>query len=1036
MGKIKDKSLKIKEYGEKFISEANDIISSFGKKLSDGIELSHKDIVAKLTPLFGVDALAALSFDRNNVTYKIDSKTQVKYSLTYMGYKEDIIVNEYTGQTEYSFYLDTNGLEVVNEYGSYFLADENGKHRASIGDIIIFTADEKNNTFAEMTVEPVTERERYKLTIKIDPEYLRDEKTAYPITIDPTLEIYYDTPDTADGNAIQDIMLAEKKTYSSTGTSLFVGKGETAGKIRTVMNFPGLLANGITSKYISSAHIRIRDLMCEQESILIQCYEYTGSAWAESAPPTWENGGNKYGELLDERYVFYGNGNTNGSSHAYAFDITKAAKKWAAGKASPYQGIMFKATNAVENGSAVAYKTFASFNKSSYQPRLVVNYLDISGISDFYTYDSKTLGDNLTIYTGHKYGTLTAVYNFPVNAGDFPLDVSYVYNSTEKGVPFYASRGLNEADYGSYGTGWKLSLAELLRPEPSLTNTFSYIYIDGTGVEYTLSYKSAGKFDNTEIGAELTVGTDTSVLKLADGTERTFSNTNYNILSLKKDDTVYKYNYTGKRLSSISKEGKTLLSFTYSSVNLIGINGYSIEYANNTVKAIKDKYGNPCTFAETSNSVTFTDVLSEYAYSYTLTNGRVTDIKYYRSAAENLISEEAVTYSSNATVYANTATVQDANDPDDVSTKYVFDHEGRTVDMIVTSADGSIIYDAQKYDYDENKTGASIAGAESSNLITNNIFSDTTGWTGAALSTDKALFSNQSAKLVPGQQMYYSIALQPGDYVLSAYINTLLLGKVDNGEAGGFKLDVLNSASNVVAQSDNLYLIDTMETENGTSVDKWVRVFLPFTIDTSGDYKLRFSSVNTFGNLYVDCVRLEKGKTPTTFNLLSNSDFENGITGWSGGINGSNNMFGNGCIAVAPNYTAYKTLYFHQPSNSSFTVSGWCSAPNGISENVEIQLTINYSNNIMQRISMPFTDFVSGKQFAAYTAESPITTESLYINYVTIGVYNGSKSSMSFDNLLLSFGDEVAEEVPEKKAIIPQDLSLPLTMTVPVRSAI
>ena len=125
--------------------------------------------------------------------------------------KEDIIVSEYTGQTEYSFVLETNGLAVTEQYGSYFLTDGDGNVKATIGDVIIFTADERNNTLAGMTVETLEENQRYRLTIVIDPEYLSDEKTVYPITIDPTLELYYDTPATSEGRAIEDIMIAQSK---------------------------------------------------------------------------------------------------------------------------------------------------------------------------------------------------------------------------------------------------------------------------------------------------------------------------------------------------------------------------------------------------------------------------------------------------------------------------------------------------------------------------------------------------------------------------------------------------------------------------------------------------------------------------------------------------------------------------------------------------------------------------------------------------------------------------------------------------------
>ena len=106
-----------------------------------------------------------------------------------MGFKEDIIVSRYTGQTEFEFVLETNGLTLHNENGSYVLKDSTGVIKAALGEIIIFTADEMNNTTGIMTAETVKAGEQYMLTIEIDASWLADEKTKYPIVIDPTVSI-------------------------------------------------------------------------------------------------------------------------------------------------------------------------------------------------------------------------------------------------------------------------------------------------------------------------------------------------------------------------------------------------------------------------------------------------------------------------------------------------------------------------------------------------------------------------------------------------------------------------------------------------------------------------------------------------------------------------------------------------------------------------------------------------------------------------------------------------------------------------------
>lgn len=194
-GSVRDISLDIKsKTGGGFVTADHEITTTFKRKLSDGISLTYDDIAVRLVPQIsaGTQPLATLSSDSKKVTYMMNDITSFVYELTYTGFKEDIVVEEYTGQTEYEFTLYTNGLTLCEEYGSYYLADAEGNVEAPIGDIIIFTADERNNTMGSMTYQTVRANQEYVLTIHIDADYLADENTVYPIRIDPTIEINYD----------------------------------------------------------------------------------------------------------------------------------------------------------------------------------------------------------------------------------------------------------------------------------------------------------------------------------------------------------------------------------------------------------------------------------------------------------------------------------------------------------------------------------------------------------------------------------------------------------------------------------------------------------------------------------------------------------------------------------------------------------------------------------------------------------------------------------------------------------------------------
>lgn len=163
-GETRDISLEISKCKDgSFKSTDHMIKASFGNDISEGIGLEYDDVRIEMTAKAESNekAKAGLSDDGKKLTYAVDDKTSYVYSLTYCGIKEDIVVNEYTGQTEYEFTLDTNGLHPVKIDDSVFLADNDEEIKASIGDIIIFTADNRNNAFGELQFETVEENGEY-----------------------------------------------------------------------------------------------------------------------------------------------------------------------------------------------------------------------------------------------------------------------------------------------------------------------------------------------------------------------------------------------------------------------------------------------------------------------------------------------------------------------------------------------------------------------------------------------------------------------------------------------------------------------------------------------------------------------------------------------------------------------------------------------------------------------------------------------------------------------------------------------------------
>jgi len=168
-GAIRDISLEISSNKDGSFYAADHMVDAyFGSSITDGIDLEYNDVKISMKVLDANENVSVdISDDGKKLTYAVDNKTSYVYSLTYLGIKEDIVVSEYTGQTEYEFTLYTNGLTLIEEYGAYYLADAEGNIEATIGDIIVFTSDERNNTMGSMTYETVVANQEYVLTIHL-----------------------------------------------------------------------------------------------------------------------------------------------------------------------------------------------------------------------------------------------------------------------------------------------------------------------------------------------------------------------------------------------------------------------------------------------------------------------------------------------------------------------------------------------------------------------------------------------------------------------------------------------------------------------------------------------------------------------------------------------------------------------------------------------------------------------------------------------------------------------------------------------------
>lgn len=435
-GNIKDKTKEIVKFENGFKSVDNDIVSVFGENAKEGTTLSYQDVNINIGYLSNEEKYAhsKASLVNDIVKYKIEPGVVLESSLTYMGIKESVVVKKNADKNSFNFIVNTNGLFLTKgENEEIYFVDKYGNKKAYIGEVLVRSKDEKHNSFANITISTITESELYELTINITDDYYQNDNVNFPVEIETTIEIV----SSSNERSIPDIQDA---TINSTGGtdgssgSLYIGKRANYGVSRILMSFPGLDLSIIDDvSQIASAHIEMRDLMCQESAMTISCHTFTGNDWDESTV-TWSNANpNSYvSSALSSKSISYDSGATLDPVHRYSFDITDAVIGWKSGTYSQSKGVIFKPNSSVENGSTYISKTFASFNRSEYQPSLTLTYYPLTKTLDSGYYRIKSVYSNkyLTV-SGHN------VMQYDEIPGSAIQKWKVVYAGTAIGTGYY-----------------------------------------------------------------------------------------------------------------------------------------------------------------------------------------------------------------------------------------------------------------------------------------------------------------------------------------------------------------------------------------------------------------------------------------------------------------------------------------------------------------------------------------------------------------------------------------------------------------------
>ncbi|MER6366547.1 ricin-type beta-trefoil lectin domain protein [Kitasatospora sp. NPDC001527] len=261
--------------------------------------------------------------------------------------------------------LDTTGLNVaVQQDGSIQLVDKaSGKPAVKIPSPVMWDAAVDPASLEHLNRAPVTMEVRgegadTELVFTPDAAFLADEKTEYPVTIDPVVDV---------GTTFDTYVQSDENFDASSSEDLKLGSYDGSVKARSYLTIPGGKFNG---KQILDAKLRLFNYHSSS------CVAKQWEVWNAGGAAWWTRWGNEpqWGQMWTRTYETYdldgddshqctapdGSGWTN-------TDVTDMVRYFAQNGYSEY-GLLLKAT---DENSPLSWKRFGSA-ESDYPPYLSI----------------------------------------------------------------------------------------------------------------------------------------------------------------------------------------------------------------------------------------------------------------------------------------------------------------------------------------------------------------------------------------------------------------------------------------------------------------------------------------------------------------------------------------------------------------------------------------------------------------------------------------------------------------------------------------
>ncbi|MFB8128593.1 DNRLRE domain-containing protein [Streptomyces mirabilis] len=267
------------------------------------------------------------------------------------------------GQVAYS--LKAKGLTAkAHDDGSVTFTDAKGKTAGVLPSPVMWDAQTDKNSGehthrAQVGVKVAQDGDAITITLTPDAEFLADEKTQFPVTIDPSINV---------GSSFDTFVEEGYTTDESAATELKIGNNGSGQKARSFLSFP---MKNITGKQITAAKLNLYEFLswsCTAKGWDVYSTGAASTSTRWTGQPSW---GTKYATSTQTKG--YSSACNDGWVNA---DVTSLVKAWAAnGNGTNHLGLQ-----ASDEADPYGWKRFNSGNAASNTPYLSVSYNSIPDV--------------------------------------------------------------------------------------------------------------------------------------------------------------------------------------------------------------------------------------------------------------------------------------------------------------------------------------------------------------------------------------------------------------------------------------------------------------------------------------------------------------------------------------------------------------------------------------------------------------------------------------------------------------------------------